>query len=110
MRKIFRNALETAPLKRKRKEVDTIIDLLREVDFFKRRSDGITADDERWLASKFRFKHIPAYYEEINTSKDDQDYYVILKGIVSVSLPNSSVTDWDSKMVTLQELRQAYLN
>ena len=68
---------------------------LKNVQFFKERK--IKNRDLEELVSAFRFEKFEAGEQIMEYGEPGEKFYVMIKGIVSVSVPNSEIRNWRMK-------------
>lgn len=87
--------------------METIIDLLRSIDFFNNNS-SLTYGEMRDLAQSFTYETVESDAEifQFGQPIDSQDkFYVILSGQVSVIIQNALIEKWDWAMSVYELLK-----
>ena len=102
-RPAIRRILKQHPARRKEEEVDKVVAMLAHVDFFKN-AKLLTAGELRELAQSMTCEEVEA--DEIVTEYGDKadKFYVILQGMVGVSIRNEVIDRWDWALMVYHHL------
>ena len=79
---------------RSQSDCELLIDMIKDNDFFKNRQE-LKTSDLRDLALNFQIQEIPQFQNVFEFDDIGDTFYMIIKGIVSVQVPNSKVANWD---------------
>ena len=78
-----------------RAEVEEFVELLSEIRFFQERKD-IKKRDLKELMSVFKIVETQHDQNVVNYGEPGENFYIIIKGQVSVQIPNPRIKDWSS--------------
>ena len=78
----------------KEEDIDFVIGTLKNIQFFQSRK-YITYTDYRDLSHSLEFIDVPKNQYIINFGEQGDKFYIILKGEVSVLVPNPLIKDFD---------------
>ena len=99
-------ALLQKPLdQRTRSDINKLSLLIKDIQFFKERK-GLSIDEIRELASFLQLKSIKALNKAINYGEHGDKFYIIIRGVVSVQIPNMSIKSWIHHRKEYQYLKE----
>ena len=92
----IRSILEKKPKRRSGKEIDTVVELLQNNDFFRSKTQ-IKKEDMKELVAALKFQIIGEGEPVVTYGDPGKCMYILLKGQVSVHVPNQMIKDWKQK-------------
>ena len=92
----IRSILEKKPKRRSNKEIDTVVELLQSNAFFKSKSH-IKKEDMKELVAALKFEIVGKDEPVVTYGDPGKCMYILLKGQVSVHVPNQMIKDWKQK-------------
>ena len=91
--KEIKNLLKKPLNQRSREDIEKLTSLIKDIQFFKDRKQ-LTHDEMRELASCLHLESISAMDKVINYGEKGDKFYIIIRGVVSVQIPNMSIKSW----------------
>ena len=73
-------------------EIDEMINMISKINFFKTKQ--IKDQDMKELVQAFQFEWIPEFHNVVEYGEKGEKLYIILKGLVSVRIPNPAIKNW----------------
>ena len=92
----IRSILEKQPKRRSNKEIDAVVALLQNNDFFKSKTN-LKKEDMKELVAALKFQIIAKGQPVITYGDPGKCMFILLKGQVSVHVPNQMIKDWKQK-------------
>ena len=92
-------------------EIDEMISMISKINFFKNKQ--IKDQDMKELVQAFQFEWIPEFHNVVEYGERGEKLYIILKGLVSVRIPNPAIKNWTFQRKYFLELiqwKKAYLD
>ena len=80
------------PAKRSAEEVEEMMEMIKKIKFFQDRN--IQEKDLIELCEVFRFEHVKAHHDVFKYGDPGEKFYIIIKGAVSVQVPNPKIKNW----------------
>ena len=93
---LIRSILEKQPKRRSNKEIDAVVALLQNNDFFKSKTN-LKKEDMKELVAALKFQIIAKGQSVITYGDPGKCMFILLKGQVSVHVPNQMIKDWKQK-------------
>ena len=105
----IRNILEKPAGRRTNDELSELSDLISQIEFFKNKS--IKEKDMQELCMAFSFEKFDAKVDVFKWGEPGDTFYIIIKGIVSVRIPNQKIKGWRIQRMEYNKLKEyvAYL-
>ena len=100
-----RNLLEKPQEQRTQLDIEELALLIKENKFFKERGE-LTYQDIKDLAASFEFLEVEQYEDVVKYGDIGDLFYMIIKGSVSVQIPNPAIKKWDMLRKEFTRLKQ----
>lgn len=102
--KQLRKLLEKPSDQRIESDIDKLVVLIKDHKFFKERGE-LLSKDIRDLAAAFQFCEIEQYEDVVTYGDVGNHFYMIIKGTVSVQIPNPDIKKWDNLRKEYEKLK-----
>lgn len=100
----IKTVLEKPVEQRTESDLDQVTDLLKKEKFFKQQErKDLTYHEIREISSQLTFQRAIPLSKIIEYGEKANHFYIIIKGVVTVRIPNPEIQDWSFK-------RRDYLN
>ena len=100
----IKGLLEKPTELRAERDIEELASLIKDNKFFKDRKE-LTQKDIKDLASMFQFAEIKQYHNVFEYGDIGELFYMIIKGSVSILIPNAEIKRWDAQRKDLLRLR-----
>ena len=90
----IRTILKKAPKQRTEEDLDLLMEVLREIEFFRSKPE-LTYGDLRELAQTFSYEVAEADQTLFKEGDPAEKFYLILEGSVSVVIKNQIIDQWE---------------
>lgn len=100
--KKIRDILIKQANKRSDKELEELQCIIARIPFFKTKK--ISNPDLKEIISAFQFERYGEYEKVFNYGEIGEKLYIIIKGLVSIRIPNPTIKQWESKRQRYNDL------
>lgn len=90
--------LEKPIEQRNESEIDQLTDLLKKEKFFQQADrKNLSYMEMREIASHLTFRRVGGLENIVEYGDEANHFYIIIKGVVSIFIPNPEIADWSVK-------------
>jgi len=87
-------------------EINEMVEMIQQIKFFKDRN--IKDKDVSELCTAFKFEHFDSHSNVFKWGDQGEKFYIIIKGQVSVQVPNPKIKNWRMQRMDLNILQDFF--